>query len=159
MTTHAIPPHRNALAALSCSQQWVTPGRRLQLDAPLMQPSSHYMHSLPTLSCSQQWPTPGRRLGEGCSLTPLSCNRPYLRALPALSYVQPAVANAWEKVAVGGDLGHLVRTTNAATGEDQLEMRLSGTQTEVEGGKRVALPNYTLKGARQVSLPGRDWWP
>lgn len=37
-------------------------------------------------------------------------------------------------------------------------MRRLGTGTEVEGGKQVALPNYTLKVARQVSMSGREWW-
>ncbi|KAG5175844.1 transcription initiation factor IIF, beta subunit-domain-containing protein [Tribonema minus] len=64
--------------------------------------------------------------------------------------VPPAVYNAWEHVDEGGDLGRLVVKRDAA-GEDVLEVQMAGITTQVSGGKKVGLPDYTLKGMRQVT--------
>ena len=67
-----------------------------------------------------------------------------------VAHMQPAVWKAWENVEEGGDAGQLV-VTKDAKGQDDLHVRLGGKLTEVEGGRKCALPNYSLKNMRVVS--------
>jgi len=65
--------------------------------------------------------------------------------------VPPSVCSAWEKMEEGKELGELLVKKIADKNEEVLEVRFSGLKAEMSGGKKVALPNYTLRGIRQVN--------
>ncbi|CAM9934053.1 unnamed protein product [Chrysoparadoxa australica] len=63
--------------------------------------------------------------------------------------VPPSVYNAWQEQAEDTEVGELAVRRNHE-GNESLEIKMDGRITKVSGGRKVALPDYSLQGQKAV---------